>query len=69
MADARTVTPPPQPSDVGGEATTASPPFGALLRRYRLAAGLSQKALAERAKLSVRAIRSLEYGEWHAPYR
>ena len=28
--------------------------FGALLKRYRLAAGLSQEALAERASLSTR---------------
>lgn len=35
-------------------------PFGALLRRYRLAAGLTQAALAERAGLSERAINDLE---------
>ncbi|HBE25212.1 MAG TPA: XRE family transcriptional regulator, partial [Ktedonobacter sp.] len=29
--------------------------FGALLRRYRVAAGLSQEALAARASLSTRA--------------
>ena len=35
---------PPQP---------VQPTFGALLRQYRLAAGLSQEELAERAGLSV----------------
>lgn len=35
-------------------------PFGALLRRYRLAAGLTQATLAERAGLSERAINDLE---------
>jgi predicted ATPase/transcriptional regulator with XRE-family HTH domain len=48
-----------QPEDLG---------FGALLRHYRTEAGLSQEALAERAKLSVRAIRALENGERQAPY-
>jgi len=41
--------------------------FGALLRRYRLAAGLSQEALAEAAGLSPRAISALERGERRAP--
>jgi len=36
--------------------------FGALLKRYRLAAGLSQEALATRASLSTRAISDLERG-------
>jgi len=36
--------------------------FGDLLRRYRLEAGLTQEALAERAALSVRNIQSLESG-------
>src|SRR5215471_7506627 len=39
-----------------------STPFGALLKRYRLAAGLSQEALAERASLSTRAVSDLERG-------
>jgi transcriptional regulator with XRE-family HTH domain len=34
--------------------------FGALLKRYRLAAGLTQEALAERAGLSARAVSDLE---------
>jgi predicted ATPase/DNA-binding CsgD family transcriptional regulator/DNA-binding XRE family transcriptional regulator len=35
---------------------------GALLRRYRLAAGLTQRALAERAGVSLRALNALELG-------
>lgn len=41
--------------------------FGALLRRHRLAAGLSQEALAERARLSAAAIAALERGRRTAP--
>jgi len=37
-------------------------PFKDLLRRYRVAAGLTQKALAERAGLSIRTISDLERG-------
>src|SRR5215207_2664326 len=43
--------------------------FAALLRRHRVATGLSQEALAERAGLSVRAISDLERGARRAPYR
>src|SRR5207244_3862503 len=39
-----------------------TPTFGALLRRYRLARGLTQEALAERAGLSVRTVSDLERG-------
>jgi tetratricopeptide (TPR) repeat protein/transcriptional regulator with XRE-family HTH domain len=42
--------------------------FGALLRRYRTAAGLSQEELAERAGLSVDAISTHERGR-RRPYR
>jgi transcriptional regulator with XRE-family HTH domain len=41
--------------------------FGLLLRRYRLAASLSQEALAERAGLSPSAIASLERGRRTTP--
>jgi len=41
--------------------------FGDLLRRYRVAAGLSQEALAAAAGLSPRAISALERGERRAP--
>ncbi len=43
--------------------------FGALLRRYRLAAGLSQEALADRARLSVNGIGLLERGDRRTPQR
>jgi LuxR family maltose regulon positive regulatory protein len=50
-------------------AITQQPSFGALLRRYRLAANLSQEALAERARVSARAISDLERGVRRLPYR
>jgi len=42
--------------------------FGAVLRRYRVAAGLSQEQLAEQAGLSRRGIADLERGVRRAPY-
>src|ERR1700676_888992 len=48
----------------GAESTA----FGALLRRYRLAAGLSQEALAERARMSIDGISALERGYRRSPY-
>jgi transcriptional regulator with XRE-family HTH domain len=42
--------------------------FGELLREYRLAAGMTQEALAERAQLSAHGIQKLERGLTH-PYR
>ena len=47
--------------------TDSSPPFGALLRRYRTLAGLTQESLAARAGISVRAISDLERGINHTP--
>src|SRR5260370_7651882 len=44
-------------------------PFGALLKRARLAAGLTQEALAERAGLSLRAISDLERGVNRTPHQ
>jgi class 3 adenylate cyclase/transcriptional regulator with XRE-family HTH domain len=41
--------------------------FGSLVRRYRRDAELSQEALAERAGLSIRAIRDIEAGGRHRP--
>jgi len=41
--------------------------FGALLKHYRRAAGLTQEALADRARLSVRGIQDLERGASKAP--
>ncbi|MBO0747401.1 MAG: helix-turn-helix domain-containing protein, partial [Acidimicrobiaceae bacterium] len=37
--------------------------FGQLLRRFRLRAGLTQEALADKARLGVRTVRGLETGE------
>ncbi len=54
--------------DLDREAQPNGLGFGALLRHYRSETGLSQEALAERANLSVRAIRALENGERQAPY-
>src|SRR5437763_4516273 len=48
---------------------TEDRPFGAVLRAYRVAAGLSQEELAERAHLSQRTISDLERGVTTAPYR
>jgi predicted ATPase/transcriptional regulator with XRE-family HTH domain len=42
--------------------------FGVLLKRYRLAAGLSQEALAARASLSARTISDLERGIHGTPH-
>src|SRR5919204_1161313 len=42
--------------------------LGALLRRHRLAAGLTQEALAERAGLGTRTVQNLEEGR-HRPHR
>src|SRR5262245_52649064 len=43
--------------------------FDELLRRYRMEAGLTQEALAERAGLSVRGISDLERGVKQRPHR
>jgi tetratricopeptide (TPR) repeat protein/transcriptional regulator with XRE-family HTH domain len=45
------------------------PSFGTLLRRHRLAAGLTQAALAERARLSTIGISALERGFRQTPQR
>ena len=55
---------------VENEGRTAGPPeFGALLRGFRLTAGLSQEALAERAGMSAHGIRALERGYRRTPQR
>ncbi len=46
---------------------SGSPPFGDVLRQYRLAAGLSQERLAERTGLSVRGLSDLERGARRTP--
>src|SRR5947209_3219834 len=43
--------------------------FGALLRQHRVAAGLTQEQLAERAGLSANAVSALERGLRRVPYR
>lgn len=54
---------------MGGEEPTGSPDFGKLLRSHRLSAGLSQEALAERARMSTHGISALERGYRHYPHR
>ena len=46
----------------GAHELSPNPSFGQLLRTFRVAAGLTQEALAERAYLSVRGISDLERG-------
>ena len=53
---------------VGTMATHDPPVFGELLRRHRLAAGLTQEALARQAGLSARGIADLERGARRFPY-
>jgi predicted ATPase/transcriptional regulator with XRE-family HTH domain len=48
-------------------ALTSRASFGALLRRHRLAAGLTQEELAERAGVSARGVQDLERGLRTAP--
>jgi predicted ATPase/transcriptional regulator with XRE-family HTH domain len=49
--------------------TSGSSAFGTLLREYRLAAGLSQEALAERARMSSHGVSALERGYRRTPQR
>lgn len=48
---------------------TSQQSFGDRLRRYRVAAGLSQEALAERAGIAARTIGAIEQGTSTAPYK
>ncbi len=48
---------------------SASIAFAALLRQFRVRAGLSQQMLADRAMLSVQAVSALERGYRKVPYR
>lgn len=52
-----------------GERDGAVTAFGPQLRRLRMAAGLSQEALAERARISTEAVGALERGTRQAPQR
>src|SRR5262245_24976934 len=47
--------------------SSTSSTFATLLRRHRLASGLTQEALAERAGLSARGVQDLERGVRVAP--
>jgi predicted ATPase/DNA-binding XRE family transcriptional regulator len=51
------------------EHVSGSSDFGMLLRRHRLAAGLSQEALAERAGISTNGVSALERGYRRTPQR
>jgi predicted ATPase/DNA-binding XRE family transcriptional regulator len=55
--------------DSAGPVRALQRSFGAQLRYYRQTAGLSQEALAERARLSVQAVSAYEQGLRLAPYR
>jgi tetratricopeptide (TPR) repeat protein len=61
------------PIAAGGDVSAApvpdGPGFGGLLRGYRLAAGLTQEELAERAGLSARAVADMERGRTARPFR
>jgi predicted ATPase/transcriptional regulator with XRE-family HTH domain len=50
-------------------ATASVAEFGTLLKRLRLQAGLSQEELAERARISAKAVGSYERGDRRAPHR
>jgi transcriptional regulator with XRE-family HTH domain len=54
---------------MGAQVIGERPAFGALLRRHRITAGLTQEALAEQAGLSVRGLSDLERGVRRLPYR
>ena len=59
----------PQGMAAGQRGQSEGESFRVLLRRHRLAAGLTQEDLAERAGLSARAISDLERGRRHTPQR
>lgn len=54
---------------MGAETKDSEAAFGELLRQYRVAAELSQEALAERAHMSARGVSDLERGVRTKPYR
>jgi predicted ATPase/transcriptional regulator with XRE-family HTH domain len=49
--------------------TPQTPALAELLKHYRMAAGLTQEELAERARISVRAISALERGARRTPHK
>ncbi len=58
-----------QAEDSADSAPSPAPQFGDLLKRYRMAAGLTQHALAERAAMSARGISDLERGVRSVPQK
>src|SRR5262249_38793573 len=59
----------PRLRDLNATAVTEAATFGARLKQLRVAAGLSQETLAERAGLSAAAVSALERGTRRAPQR
>jgi predicted ATPase/transcriptional regulator with XRE-family HTH domain len=55
--------------DTGRMTTLHAPALAELLRQYRIAAGLTQEDLAERARISARAISDLERGARRSPHK
>ena len=53
--------------NTGNRSVGESDNFGALLNRYRIAAGLTQEELAEQSNVSVRSISDIERGIPHTP--
>jgi transcriptional regulator with XRE-family HTH domain len=62
------IVPKPDPEGADDDAAPLEN-FGTLLRRHRLAAGLSQEALAERARMSANGLAALERGTRRTPQR
>src|SRR5471032_2777411 len=58
-----------EPSERGAVDPGTWPDLGDLLRRYRVAAGLTQEELAERAGVSVRAVGDIERRVSGTPHR
>ncbi|HEX3368522.1 MAG TPA: helix-turn-helix domain-containing protein [Candidatus Cybelea sp.] len=58
-----------EPSRSASQDAAATAELAALLKTFRVEAGLSQQALAERALISVQAVSALERGYRKAPYR
>src|SRR5919109_5119248 len=57
----------PREGRAGAMDVVPSVAFGTLLRRYRVAAGLTQEELAERAGVSRRSLGDMERGVAHTP--
>jgi predicted ATPase/DNA-binding XRE family transcriptional regulator len=55
--------------ELSGVTVSGAPSFGDLLKKYRVAAGVTQEHLAEIARVSANAISTLERGARRAPHR